>query len=122
VVQRAASAFNCIKSGRIFWQRQYHHGPSAREFEKRAVSVMAGGDFALIKAVEGFEDFAAFGKNQIADLGLCSKDLIFAITEGARHSFVIGTSMERRGTWGKSIFSFTTIPDEVALQNCRTEP
>ena len=31
---------------------------------------MAGGDFALIKSVEGFEDFTAFGKKQINDLGV----------------------------------------------------
>src|SRR4051812_17167605 len=35
------------------------------DFENRTFSVMAGGDFALIKSVEGFEDFAAFGKKQI---------------------------------------------------------
>src|SRR5258707_8389240 len=54
---------------RDFWQRQRARGlassPSAEEFEDRAFSVMAGGDFALIKAVEGFEDFTAFGKKQI---------------------------------------------------------
>ena len=32
------------------------------DWENRAFPVMAGGDFALIKAVEGFEDFTAFGK------------------------------------------------------------
>ena len=31
---------------------------------------MAGGDYALIKSVEGFEDFAPFGRRQIADLGV----------------------------------------------------
>src|SRR5882724_61125 len=45
---------------RDFWKRQLARGlicsPSAAEFEDRAFSVMAGGDFALIKAVEGFED------------------------------------------------------------------
>ena len=34
------------------------------------LSVMAGGDYALIKSVEGFEDFAPFGRKQIADLGV----------------------------------------------------
>src|SRR6266568_930479 len=46
---------------RDFWQSQRARGlacsPSAEDFENRAFSVMAGGDFALIKAVEGFEDF-----------------------------------------------------------------
>src|SRR5436309_9897924 len=31
--------------------------PTAEDWENRAFPVMAGGDFALIKAVEGFEDF-----------------------------------------------------------------
>src|SRR4051812_27393497 len=51
---------------RDFWQQQRARGikcsPSAEEFENCAFSVMAGGDFALIKAVEGFEDFTQFGK------------------------------------------------------------
>src|SRR5580704_3528527 len=50
--------------------------------EDRTFSVMAGGDYALIKSVEGFEDFAAFGKKQMTDLGVCAKDVVFAITEG----------------------------------------
>src|SRR5437764_5098033 len=59
---------------RDFWQRQGARGlvcsPSPEEFENRAFSVMAGGDYALIKAVEGFEDFAEFGRKQITDLGV----------------------------------------------------
>ena len=53
---------------------------------------MAGGDYALIKSVEGFEDFTAFGKKQITDLGVSAKDVVFAITEGGETSFVIGTA------------------------------
>src|SRR5262245_51248956 len=55
---------------RDFWQQQQKRGvtaSAARDFEDRAFSVMAGGDFALIKAVEGFEDFTEFGKKQIGD-------------------------------------------------------
>ena len=59
---------------RDFWQRQRARGltcsPPAAELENRAFSVMAGGDFALIKSVEGFEDFTEFGKKQIGDLGV----------------------------------------------------
>ena len=81
---------------RDFWQRQQARGArlsqGLHEFEERAFSVMAGGDFALIKAVEGFEDFTEFGKRQIADLGVCAKDVVFAITEGGETSFVIGTA------------------------------
>jgi N-acetylmuramic acid 6-phosphate etherase len=81
---------------RDFWQRQRARGlacePSPGDWEDRAFSVMAGGDFALIKAVEGFEDFTAFGKKQIGDLGVSASDVVFAITEGGETSFVIGTA------------------------------
>ena len=65
---------------RDFWQLS--GSATAGQFEDRAFPVMAGGDFALIKAVEGFEDFTAFGKKQIGDLGVNSRDVVFAITEG----------------------------------------
>src|SRR5215471_1780292 len=66
---------------RDFWQRQGARGlksnPSPAEFEQRAFAVMAGGDYALIKSVEGFEDFTAFGKKQLADLGVSARDVVF---------------------------------------------
>src|SRR5208283_3654676 len=40
---------------------------NTEDFENRTFSVMAGGDYALIKSVEGFEDFAAFGRKQLRD-------------------------------------------------------
>src|SRR5262249_10196684 len=81
---------------RDFWQRQRVQGlkssSTVEELENRAFSVMAGGDFAFIKAVEGFEDFTQFGKKQIGDLGVSAKGVVFAITEGGETSFVIGTA------------------------------
>ena len=73
---------------------------------------MAGGDFALIKAVEGFEDFTAFGRKQIGDLGLCEKDIVFAITEGGETSFVIGTAWQGVDAGAKVYFVYNN-PDDV---------
>ena len=101
---------------RDFWQRQQARGlqssPPPEEFEQRAFAVMAGGDFALIKAVEGFEDFTAFGKKQISDLGLCNKDVVFAITEGGETSFVIGTAWKGVEAGAKVYFVYNN-PDDV---------
>src|ERR1017187_9662675 len=68
------------------------HVGGYEDLENRTFSVMAGGDYALIKSVEGFEDFTEFGKKQINDLGVSAKDVVFAITEGGETSFVIGTA------------------------------
>ena len=86
------------------------------EFETRTFSVMAGGDFALIKSVEGFEDFTAFGKKQINDLGLSAKDVVFAITEGGETSFVIGTAWAGVEAGAKVYFVYNN-PDEILCRH-----
>ena len=90
--------------------------PTAEDWENRAFPVMAGGDFALIKAVEGFEDFTAFGKKQIGDLGVNSKDVVFAITEGGETSFVIGTAWRGVEVGAKVYFVYNN-PDDILCQH-----
>ena len=101
---------------RDFWQQQ-RIGKlfPVKDYETRTFSVMAGGDFALIKSVEGFEDFTAFGKKQIADLGVSSKDVVFAITEGGETSFVIGTAWAGVEAGAKVYFVYNN-PDDVLCQ------
>lgn len=97
---------------RDFWQSRPQH---AAEFENRTFSVMAGGDFALIKSVEGFEDFTAFGRKQIHDLGVSRNDVVFAITEGGETSFVIGTAWEGLDAGAKVYFVYNN-PDDLLCQ------
>ena len=105
---------------RDFWQRQRARGlvcrPSAEDLERRALSVMAGGDFALIKAVEGFEDFTAFGEKQIADEGVSGNDVVFAITEGGETSFVIGTAWKGLDA-GAAVYFVYNNPDNVLCKS-----
>lgn len=84
--------------------------------ENRTFSVMAGGDFALIKSVEGFEDFAAFGKKQIGGLGVSNKDVVFAITEGGETSFVIGTAWKGVEVGAKVYFVYNN-PDDILCKH-----
>lgn len=106
---------------RDFWRKHGGDAPSpsdvseegvAATLENRTFSVMAGGDYALIKSVEGFEDFAAFGKKQIADLGVSKDDVVFAITEGGETSFVIGTAWQGVEAGAKVYFVYNN-PDDV---------
>jgi N-acetylmuramic acid 6-phosphate etherase len=100
---------------RAFWQDRRERGrlaPDPDAWEGRAESVMAGGDYALIKAVEGFEDFAPFGRKQIADLGVAKGDMVFAITEGGETSFVIGTAWQGLEAGARVAFVYNN-PDEV---------
>ena len=88
----------------------------SEDWEHCAFPVMAGGDFALIKAVEGFEDFTAFGKKQIGDLGVCNKDVVFAITEGGETSFVIGTAWQGVAV-GAKVYFVSNNPDDVLCEH-----
>ncbi|MDO5308710.1 MAG: hypothetical protein Q4G03_04390 [Planctomycetia bacterium] len=54
-------------------------------------AVMTGGDFALIRSVESFEDFISFGRRQFLDTGISPNDTLVAISEGGETSSVIGT-------------------------------
>ena len=64
------------------------------ELADRAASIMTGGDYALVKSVEFFEDFASFGRRQCRDLRVGAKDCFVAITEGGETSSVLGTLAE----------------------------
>lgn len=54
-------------------------------------AIMTGGDFALIRSVESFEDFISFGKRQFEESGIGPNDTLVAISEGGETSSVIGT-------------------------------
>ena len=98
---------------RDYWQKLRAQGfNNTEDWENRTRSVMAGGDFALIKAVEGFEDFTQFGGKQIEDQGISAGDIVFAITEGGETSFVIGTAWKGLEKGAKVYFVYNN-PDEI---------
>jgi N-acetylmuramic acid 6-phosphate etherase len=106
---------------RAFWQERRAHGLTAPPpdcWEDRTRSAMAGGDYALIKSVEGFEDFAPFGRRQISDLGVSAGDTVFAITEGGETSFVIGTAWQGVDV-GARVFFVYNNPDDVLRAHVR---
>ena len=91
----------------------------------RVRSVMAGGDFALIRSVEGFEDFADFGRHQLREAGevggaggIGPGDVVVAVTEGGETSFVIGTAWQALDAGAESFFVFNN-PAQVLAQHVR---
>ena len=88
---------------RRFWRSPAFADP---EMEDRVFSVMAGGDFALIKSVEGYEDFPDFGRYQLRERGVGPGDVVVAITEGGETPFVIGTAWEGLDSGAKVFFVY----------------
>jgi len=101
---------------RRFWRKLKQEcsemGQEIPDMEDRVFSVMAGGDFALIKAVEGYEDFPDFGRYQLREKRVQPGDVVVAITEGGETPFVIGTAWEGLDAGAKVFFVYNN-PTEV---------
>lgn len=76
------------------WRKFARENIALKEFENSVFSIMTGGDYALIRSVESFEDYAEFGKRQARDLNISKGDTLVAITEGGETSSVIGTALQ----------------------------
>ncbi len=78
-------------------------------------SFMAGGDFALIKSVESFEDRVDYGVRQLMELGLGPHDLLIASTEGGETPFVIGAANQAAKVSSRAPYFLYCNPDEVLM-------
>jgi N-acetylmuramic acid 6-phosphate etherase len=92
--------------------------PETNQMEDRVFSVMAGGDFALIKSVEGYEDFPDFGRYQLRERGVGKGDVVVAITEGGETPFVIGTAWEGLDAGAKVFFVYNN-PTELLCRHVK---
>jgi N-acetylmuramic acid 6-phosphate etherase len=101
---------------RRFWRQVARVSPELGKVEDRVSSVMAGGDFALIKSVEGYEDFPDFGRYQLREMGVGAGDVVVAITEGGETPFVIGTSWEGLDAGAKVFFVYNN-PTELLCRH-----
>jgi N-acetylmuramic acid 6-phosphate etherase len=101
---------------RRFWRGFATIRQELDEMENRVFSVMAGGDFALIKSVEGYEDFPDFGRYQLRQMGVGPGDIVVAITEGGETPFVIGTAWEGLDAGAKVFFVYNN-PTELLCRH-----
>jgi N-acetylmuramic acid 6-phosphate etherase len=103
---------------RRFWRKVGKVSPELGQMENKVFSIMAGGDFALIKSVEGYEDFPDFGRYQLRELGVGQGDVVVAITEGGETSFVIGTAWEGLDAGAKVFFVYNN-PTELLCRHVK---
>lgn len=78
-------------------------------------SFMAGGDYALIKSVESFEDKTEYGERQLMELGFGPNDLLLASTEGGETPFVIGAAQKAASVSSRKPYFLYCNPDDVLI-------
>ena len=84
-------------------------------------SFMAGGDYALIKSVESFEDKTEYGERQLMELGFGPEDLLLASTEGGETPFVIGACNKAAAVSKRKPYFLYCNPDDVLMPILRSK-
>jgi len=86
----------------FFSRRAAELSADERKLADRVFSIMTAGDYALIKSVEFFEDYAEGGARQTDALGVGPGDVIIALNGGGECSTILGSLMRgvERGAKG----------------------
>ena len=112
-------------ANRRYWRETFERHPELKavcgDMAGRTHAVMTGGDFALIRSVEMFEDYITFGYHQMEQAGAAEGDVLVAISEGGETSSVIGTVLRGVDVKAQVFFLFNNPADLLAqkLERCR---
>ena len=82
----------------------------------RVFSFMAGGDVALIRSIENFEDYPAYGARQLVEAGFKDGDLLVGTTEGGETPFVIGAVEKASRISKRKPFFLYCNPDDILCE------
>jgi len=84
--------------------------------DNRVIGFMAGGDAALVRSIENFEDHPEYGVRQLDELGFKDGDLFIGCTEGGETPFVIGATLHAAGISSNAPYFFYCNPDALLCE------
>lgn len=88
---------------------------------EQILSIMTGGDYALVRSVENFEDHAETGRQQVDEMSLGQGDVLVGMTATGETTAVLGTAQEAAER-GATVFLLICVPQEIPpqrLERCR---
>ena len=95
----------------VLWKKER----SGTAYEESVISFMAGGDTALIRSIEDFEDHPEYAHRQLKDLGFGEGDLLIASTEGGETPFVIGAAEQAAELSVNNPYFLYCNPDKLLM-------
>jgi N-acetylmuramic acid 6-phosphate etherase len=119
VEKRKVCFSGCGATGRVSilleasYRRFRHEHPEAN-LPDSVYSIMTGGDYALVRSVESFEDYETFGRRQVQELGITEGDVFVAVTEGGETSSVIGSAWQALENGARVFFACNNPLDVLA--------
>lgn len=72
----------CGATGRLsillecMWRDCCFKNESVKQYADQVFSIMTGGDYALVRSVEFFEDYQEFGRQQVREMGMNENDML----------------------------------------------
>jgi len=108
----------CGATGRLalaletLWRERFN----GTRLSESVCGFMAGGDVALIKSIEDFEDVPRYAERQLAEIGFSEGDLLISCTEGGETPFVIGATEKALELSSRSPFFLYCNPDEILCE------
>jgi N-acetylmuramic acid 6-phosphate etherase len=86
----------CGSPGRLAMRLEasWREATQGTKYLDSVLSIMTGGDFALIRAVESFEDYIQLGQLQARDLNINEKDLLIGVTATGETTSILGTAIQ----------------------------
>ncbi len=86
---------------------------SALKYLDSVVALMTGGDYAIIRAVESFEDYISLGKMQARELDLSEKDVLVGVTATGETTSILGTASEALDKGARVWMVVCTKPESI---------
>ncbi len=68
--------------------------PEIQNYENSVLSLMTGGDYAIIRSVESFEDYTQLGEMQARELSVTEKDMLIGVTATGETTSILGTAKQ----------------------------
>jgi len=93
----------------VLWRKE----KKGTKYENAVVSFMAGGDTALIKSIENFEDYPEYAVKQLDELGFSDGDLLIASTEGGETPYIISATEKAAVSSVRYPWFLYCNPDEI---------
>lgn len=99
----------CGTSGRLGVLDAAECPPTYSTAPDQVIGLIAGGSSAMFQAVEGAEDDAQLGAQDLKDIGFSSKDVLVGIAASGRTPYVLG-AMEYAASCGAHVIGIACCP------------
>ncbi len=95
--------------------------PEAKKLENSVLELMTGGDYAIIRSVEAFEDYTCLGEMQARELSLGESDLLIGVTATGETTSILGTAKQALSDGAKVFMVICTDPSTILGKLARAD-